>query len=116
MFVAVHARHGAVAERITNPNVQGAPRPVEPLFGFGHWLTVLQVGTLVFATGLFVGVVVPHPSPHVRHAQEIRGFDGHPAPTTFAVMFVINRPANPDRTLNGSGRLGPACSPTAAKP
>ena len=47
-----------MAERIDNPNVRGAPRPVEPLFGFDHWLGVLQVGTLVFATGLFVVVVL----------------------------------------------------------
>ncbi len=58
LFVAANARRGAVAERIDNPNVRGAPRPVEPLFGFDHWLGVLQVGTLVFATGLFVVVVL----------------------------------------------------------
>ena len=32
--VAVEARPGAVADRIKNPSVTGAPRPVEPLFGF----------------------------------------------------------------------------------
>ena len=58
VFVAVNARRGAVAERIANPNVRGAPRPVKPLFGFEHWLAVLQIGTLLFAAGLFVAVVV----------------------------------------------------------
>ena len=45
--VAVNARTGAVAERIKNPDVTGAPRPVEPLFGFDHWITLHQIGTVV---------------------------------------------------------------------
>ena len=45
VVVAVNARHGAVAERIRNPRVTGAPRPVAPLWGFDHWLVLHQIGT-----------------------------------------------------------------------
>ena len=38
--------------RIGNPNVTGAPRPVEPLFGYTHWLGLLQVFTIVAVIGL----------------------------------------------------------------
>ena len=31
--------------RVGNPEVTGAPRPVAPLFGFAHWLGLLQVFT-----------------------------------------------------------------------
>jgi hypothetical protein len=56
--VAVNARRGAVADRIENPEVSGAPRPVEPLFGFDHWLTLHQVGTVVMMVVLVTAVVV----------------------------------------------------------
>jgi hypothetical protein len=56
--VAVNARTGAVAARIKNPNVTGAPRPVEPLFGFHHWLALHQIGTIVAMVILVVGFVV----------------------------------------------------------
>ena len=45
--VAANARRGAVADRISNRGVTGAPRPVRPLFGFEHWVQALQIGTLV---------------------------------------------------------------------
>jgi hypothetical protein len=45
--VTANARHGAVADRIRNPGVTGAPRPVRPLFGVEHWVPALQIGTLV---------------------------------------------------------------------
>jgi hypothetical protein len=54
IMVAHNARHGAVAARIKNPAVQGAPRPVAPLFGWDHWLALEQIGTIF----LVVGVVV----------------------------------------------------------
>ena len=38
VLIAVNARVGAVSPRIRNPEVTGAPRPVEPLFGYQHWL------------------------------------------------------------------------------
>lgn len=44
--VAATARRGAVSDRIRNPEVTGAPRPVEPLFGFDHWIDVIHIGTL----------------------------------------------------------------------
>jgi hypothetical protein len=56
--VAVNARHGAVAARIKNPGVTGAPRPVQPLFGFHHWLALHQIGTIVMMVALVVGFVV----------------------------------------------------------
>ena len=57
-MVAVNARRGAVAERIKNPAVSGAPRPVEPLWGFTHWLGLLQIGTVVTMATLVVAFVV----------------------------------------------------------
>jgi Spirocyclase AveC-like len=56
--VAVNARHGAVAARIKNPRVTGAPRPVQPLFGFHHWLALHQIGTIIMMVALVVGFVV----------------------------------------------------------
>ena len=43
-------RTGAVSDRIRNPQVSGAPRPVQYLFGLSSstWLTIIQIGT-VFA-------------------------------------------------------------------
>ena len=43
--------------RVGNPEVTGAPRPVEPLFGFDHWLTVLQVFTIIAVVGLIAAFV-----------------------------------------------------------
>src|SRR6476469_10829784 len=45
--IAVNARMGAVSPRIRNPDVEGAPRPVEPLFGYEHWLGLFQIFTIV---------------------------------------------------------------------
>ncbi|MBX5486860.1 MAG: spirocyclase AveC family protein, partial [Mycolicibacterium hassiacum] len=47
IFFAVNARKGLTSQRVANPDVEGAPRPVEPLFGFHHWLVVLEVFTVV---------------------------------------------------------------------
>jgi hypothetical protein len=58
VVVAVNARTGAVAERIKNPNVTGAPRPVEPLWGFDDWITLHQVGTVVMMLTLVVAFVI----------------------------------------------------------
>lgn len=55
--VAWNARSGAVADRIRNPDVDGAPRPVEPLFGFDHWITLHQIGTVVMMVVLVTVVV-----------------------------------------------------------
>jgi hypothetical protein len=58
VVVAVNARSGAVAGRIADPRVSGAPRPVEPLFGFSHWLALHQTGTIVMMATLITAVVV----------------------------------------------------------
>jgi len=47
VFFGVNARKGVGSPRVADPQVQGAPRPVEPLFGFEHWLVVLEVFTVV---------------------------------------------------------------------
>jgi hypothetical protein len=52
------SRTGPGAERITNPNVTGAPRPVEPLFGFDHWVTLHQVGLILMMITLVTGFVI----------------------------------------------------------
>jgi Spirocyclase AveC-like len=56
--VAANARHGAVAARITNPAVTGAPRPVEPLAGRTDWITLHQAGTVVMMAALVTLFVV----------------------------------------------------------
>jgi hypothetical protein len=58
IVVAHNARYGAVAERIKNPAVQGAPRPVTPLFGWTHWMTFLQINTVVALVLIAVTFVV----------------------------------------------------------
>lgn len=47
IFIAHNARTGAVAARIANPAVTGAPRTMTPLFGWTHWLVAEQIGTMV---------------------------------------------------------------------
>jgi hypothetical protein len=56
--VAIAARHGAVADRIRNPLVDGAPRPVEPLFGFHGWITLHQIGTVAMMVALVTVFIV----------------------------------------------------------
>jgi hypothetical protein len=56
--VAVAARSGVGADRIRNPAVTGAPRPAEPLFGFDHWITLHQIGTIVMMIVLATVFVV----------------------------------------------------------
>jgi hypothetical protein len=47
--IAYYARTGAVSDRIRNPQVSGAPRPVQYLFGWSSstCLTVIQIGTVL---------------------------------------------------------------------
>ncbi len=45
-------RSGPVADRITNPAVDGHPRPVEPLWGFDHWITLHQIGLILMMVTL----------------------------------------------------------------
>jgi hypothetical protein len=58
VLVAVNARSGPGAARITNPGVTGAPRPLEPLFGFSSWLALHQIFTIVLVVALIAAVVV----------------------------------------------------------
>ena len=73
-WVAANARMGAVAERIKNPDVTGAPRPVEPLFGFDHWIALHQIGTVLMMVTLVVAFVIGwrrHPGrDHDRRDQQ----------------------------------------------
>jgi hypothetical protein len=66
VVVAVEGRRSAVAVRIANPDIAGAPRPVEPLWGRSNWLTLHQVGTIVMMAVL-VTVVVVMWRRHPRH-------------------------------------------------
>jgi Spirocyclase AveC-like len=66
IVAAVEARRGAMADRIANPDVTGAPRPVEPLWGISDWLTLHQVGTVVMMVVL-VTVFVVMWRRHPRH-------------------------------------------------
>jgi hypothetical protein len=56
--VAVTSRSGAVADRIRDPGEDGVRRPVEPLYGFDHWVLVHQVGTLIAMVAVLVVVIV----------------------------------------------------------
>jgi uncharacterized protein DUF5135 len=66
VFVAHNARHGAVAARVANPAVRGAPRPVAPLFGWTHWLGLEQLSTIV-AMVIIVTVFVAMWRRHPKH-------------------------------------------------
>ena len=57
-LIAVNARKGAVSPRISNPEVEGAPRPVEPLFGYDNWLDLFQIFTIISMSILIVVYVV----------------------------------------------------------
>ena len=57
-LVAHHARMGAVSPRIANPDVTGAPRPVEFLLGLGNrWLVIQQWGTVVAMLAIVIACV-----------------------------------------------------------
>src|SRR5262245_31060818 len=56
--VVLNARQGAVADRISNPAVEGAPRPVEALWGKTNWITLHQTGTVVMMAALIVVMIV----------------------------------------------------------
>jgi hypothetical protein len=58
IFIAHNARRGAVATRIRNEAVRGAPRPVSPLFGWTHWLGLLQAFTIVSMALIVIAFVV----------------------------------------------------------
>ena len=55
--IQYNARRGAVAARIANPAVHGAPRPVAPLFHH-DWVPTLELGTVLGVLALAVIFVV----------------------------------------------------------
>lgn len=57
-LIAHYARIGAVSPRVANPEVIGAPRPVEYLFGWSHWAEFNQWGTVLLMATLFVMCLV----------------------------------------------------------
>jgi hypothetical protein len=56
-FIAATAYSGP-GPRIENPDLTGPRRPVEPLFGFDHWIAVHQLGTVLMLITLLTAVVV----------------------------------------------------------
>ena len=59
IFVVAHnAQRGAVTLRIRNLGVTGAPRPAQPLWGFNHWITFFQIGTVIMMVTLVTVFVV----------------------------------------------------------
>ena len=56
--VFYNIRRGAVAERIANRAVQGAPRPVEFLFGKPDWIVMQEVGLAVMLITLVAIIAV----------------------------------------------------------
>jgi hypothetical protein len=66
-LIAYHARSGAVSPRIRNPEVNGAPRHVQYLFGWSSstWVTLNQIGTvlaMVIVIAAFVIAWRRHPA------------------------------------------------------
>ena len=64
--IAYYAQRGVGPTRITNPDVTGTPRPVRPLFGFKHWITLHEIGTILMMVTI-VTVVVVGWRRHPRH-------------------------------------------------
>ena len=57
-LIVATARRGAVSDRIRNPEVTGAPRPVKFLFGYEHWIDVWHIFTVIMMVVLIVGFIV----------------------------------------------------------
>jgi len=57
-LIAVNARRGAVSPRIRNPEVTGAPRPADALFGFDHWIDLWQIFTVISVPTLIIACVI----------------------------------------------------------
>jgi Spirocyclase AveC-like len=70
--IGYYARTGAVSDRIRNPEVTGAPRPVEPLFGYTHWLGLLQIFTIITMV-IIIAVYVVAWRRHPRHPVLLMG-------------------------------------------
>ena len=72
VVIAYYARTGAVSDRIRNPDVVGTPRPVKPLFGYAHWLGLLQIFTIVTMV-IIISVFVVAWRRHPRHPILLMG-------------------------------------------
>ncbi|OOK80606.1 putative membrane protein [Mycobacterium kansasii] len=70
--VAHYARKGAVSPRIRNPEVTGVPRPVEPLFGYQHWLGLFQIFTII-SMSIIIAVYVVAWRRHPAHPVLLMG-------------------------------------------
>ena len=57
---------GSLTDRVANPAVTGAPRPVDPLFGDTAWITKIQLGTIGMFTLCVVAFVI-YWRRHPRH-------------------------------------------------
>jgi hypothetical protein len=64
--VLYNVRRGAVAARIANPAVQGAPRPVQFLFGKSDWIVMHEVGLVLMLITL-VALIVLYWQRYPRH-------------------------------------------------
>src|ERR1700731_3272729 len=71
-LIAANARMGAVSPRIRNPGVTGAPRPVEPLFGYQHWLGLFQIFTIITML-IIIAVYVVVWRRHPKHPVLLMG-------------------------------------------
>jgi Spirocyclase AveC-like len=58
-LIVHNARYGAVSPRIRNPNDAGSPhRLLHPLFGFEHWIVLVEIFSYVALVSIFTLVVV----------------------------------------------------------
>ena len=58
-LIVHNARYGAVSPRIRNPNDTGGPhRLADPLFGFEHWIVLVEIFSYVALVTIFTLVVV----------------------------------------------------------
>ena len=72
VLIAVNARVGAVSPRIRNAEVEGAPRPVAPLFGYEHWLGLFQIFTII-TMSIIIAVYVVAWRRHGAHPVLLMG-------------------------------------------
>ena len=96
VLIAVNARMGAVSPRIRNPEVDGAPRPVEPLFGYEHWFGLFQIFTIISMSMVIAAYVFAWR----RYRCAPGAADGH--------RPHADRLAGPDHELVAVRRLQPA--------
>ena len=96
IVIAHNARRGAVAARIKNAAVHGAPRPVRPLFGWTHWLGFLQVSTAISMVLIIVVFVMLW-----------RRYPKHPV-LLMAIVVHLAGLAGPDHELGPVRGLQPA--------